>query len=231
MEGRLHDWRIAKEVMARANAALGSSEGLAVIPERTAHVAVDLQVGFMGQGALAEVPVARQIVGAVNRLAAAARSAGALNIFLRMTVDLAEDRYWGSLYDRMSPNALADWAAAFGRGGAQHGLWPELDVREDDLVLDKTRYSAFIPGASELDAVLERRGIDTLIVTGTLTNCCCESTVRDAMQMGYKVLFVADAAAAHDDETHNATLASLVSLYFAEVVTTDEVIRRLGRDA
>jgi ureidoacrylate peracid hydrolase len=171
--------------------------------------------------------VAREIVPAVNRLSAAMRAAGGLNVFLRMTVNLEEDLYWASLYDRMAPQALADWAAAFGEGGAEHGLWPEVVVADGDLVVNKTRYSAFIPGASELDAILKARGIDTLIVTGTLTNCCCESTIRDAMQMGYKVLFVADGSAGHDDAAHNATLASLVSLYFADVVSTDEAIARL----
>jgi nicotinamidase-related amidase len=204
---------------------------IAVIPERVAHVVVDLQLGFMEQGALAEVPAARAIVPAVNRLSRAVREAGGVNVFLRMTVDLREPRYWASLFDRMSPDSIAQWAEAFGRGGTQHALWPELEVREGDLVLDKTRYSAFIPGASALDETLRARGIDTLIVTGTLTNCCCESTIRDAMQMGYRVIFVADGAAAHDEATQAATIANLVSLYFADVCNADEAIARLGVQA
>jgi nicotinamidase-related amidase len=218
---------VPSDVTERADAARGRSDLIAVVAARTAHVVVDLQLGFMAPGALAEVPLARDVVPKVNRLSRAMREAGGTNVFLRMTVDLAEDRYWGSLFDRMSPQALADWAQAFGRGGPQHGLWPQLEVEPGDLVIDKTRYSAFIPGASALDETLRARGIDTLIVTGTLTNCCCESTVRDAMQMGYKVLFVADAAAAQDQAAHAATLANMVSLYFAEVCGTDEAIGRL----
>jgi ureidoacrylate peracid hydrolase len=222
---------VPAEIVRRADEGRGRSDGIALVPARTAHVAVDLQLGFMAQGALAEVAAARAIVPKVNALSRAMRAAGALNVFLRMTVDLKEDRYWSSMFDRMSEEATQAWAQAFGRGGTQHALWPELQVEAGDLVLDKTRYSAFIPGASALDETLRARGIDTLVVTGTLTNCCCESTIRDAMQMGYKVIFAADAAAAQDDAAHAATLANLVSLYFAEVCTAEEVIERLTEAA
>jgi ureidoacrylate peracid hydrolase len=219
---------VPAEIVRRADEARGRSDAIDVTPHKTAHIVVDLQLGFMAEGALAEVPAARDIVPAVNRLSRAMRAAGGINVFLRMTVDLDEPRNWSSLFDRMSPEATAAWAQAFGRGGSQHALWPELEVGEGDLVLDKTRYSAFIPGASALDETLRARGIDTLIVTGTLTNCCCESTIRDAMQMGYRVIFVADAAAAQDEAAQAATLANMVSLYFADVCSTDEAISRLG---
>jgi ureidoacrylate peracid hydrolase len=99
-------------------------------------------------------------------------------------------------------------------------------VQAEDWIVDKTRLSAFIPGTCDLHAMLQAKGIDTLIVTGTLTNACCESTVRDAMQMGYKVLFVQDGNATWDDETHNATLGNM-AMIFAEVVTADHAIARL----
>jgi ureidoacrylate peracid hydrolase len=74
--------------------------------------------------------------------------------------------------------------------------------------------------------MLQDRGIDTLIVTGTLTNCCCESTARDAMQFNYKVIFVSDANATLSDAEHNATLNNMCAL-FADVMSTDEVIEVL----
>jgi len=219
---------VPAEVARHADEVRGRSDGIAVVPKRTAHVVVDLQLGFMAEGALAEVPAARAIVPAVNRLSRAVREAGGINVFLRMTVDLHEPRYWASLFDRMSLEASAQWEAAFGRGGSQHALWPELEVTDADLVIDKTRYSAFIPGTCALDETLQARRIDTLIVTGTLTNCCCESTIRDAMQMGYRVIFVADGSAAQDEAAQAATISNLVSLYFADVCNVDEAIERLG---
>ena len=218
---------VPAEVVRRADEGRGRSDAIVVVPKRTAHVVVDLQLGFMARGALAEVPAAREIVPSVNRLSQAVRAAGGINVFLRMTVDLHEPRYWASLFDRMSLEATSQWQEAFGRDGTQHALWPELEVTEADLVLDKTRYSAFIPGSSALDETLQARGIDTLIVTGTLTNCCCESTIRDAMQIGYRVIFVADASAASDGAAQAATISNLVSLYFADVCNVDDAIARL----
>jgi ureidoacrylate peracid hydrolase len=80
--------------------------------------------------------------------------------------------------------------AAFAEGSYGHSLWPELEVLPGDIKLKKNRFGAFVPGSSELHAVLQARNIDTVIITGTATNVCCESTARDAMMMNYKVIFV-----------------------------------------
>jgi ureidoacrylate peracid hydrolase len=96
--------------------------------------------------------------------------------------------------------------------------------------VNKTRFGAFVPGASQLHEVLQARGIDTLIVTGTLTNCCCESTARDAMQMNYKLVFVSDANAALTDAAHNATLDNMCMI-FADVRPTSEVLDLIALSA
>ncbi len=73
-----------------------------------------------------------------------------------------------------------------------------------------------------LPEVLAQRGIDTLIISGTVTNCCCESNARDAMQRNFRVIFLSDANAALSDSDHNATLNNMVSI-FADVMATSEV--------
>jgi len=78
-----------------------------------------------------------------------------------------------------------------------------------------------------LNSLLQERAIDPVIITGTATNVCCESTARDAMMMNYKVIFVADATATYNDEEHNATLGIMLAM-FADVMTTDEVVSRLA---
>jgi len=77
---------------------------------------------------------------------------------------------------------------------------------------------------------LKARGIDTLIIVGTATNVCCESTARDGMMLNYKVFFVSDANACRTDEEHNATLAILL-IMFADVRSTDEMIELLQQHA
>jgi len=103
-----------------------------------------------------------------------------------------------------------------------------LTPRENDLVVIKKYWSSFM--MTNLLPILVYQGIDTLIITGTLTNCCCESTARDAMQMNYKIIFVADANAALTDAAHNATLENMLML-FADVMTTREVIDTVRRAA
>jgi len=227
----MHASEIRPDVIERVLAMRGAEAVLVVDPAKTAHVIVDLQVGFMREGATAEVPVARQIIPQVNRISRAVRETGGVNAFIRFTVDFDEPHYWEPMWGRMTPEARAHFLATFAPGAEQHALWPDLDVTLEDLIIDKTRFSAFIPGTCDLDAQLKARGIDTLIVTGTVTNCCCESTVRDAMQMGYKVLFVQDGNASFDDASHNATLSNMAGLFFADVCTSDDAIARLRAGA
>ncbi len=92
--------------------------------------------------------------------------------------------------------------------------------------MNKHRFAAFIPGTCDLHQLLQDRGIETLIISGTLTNCCCESTARDAMQLNYKVIFVSDANATLTDAEHNATLNNMCAL-FADVMSTAEVVDAL----
>jgi ureidoacrylate peracid hydrolase len=74
-----------------------------------------------------------------------------------------------------------------------------------------------------LDAILKARGIDTIIVTGTATQVCCESTARDAMMLNYKVFFVSDGNATFNDEEHNATLSAMAHT-FCDVRPTAELL-------
>jgi ureidoacrylate peracid hydrolase len=225
----VHKIDIPEDILARALRARGRDHIFEQIDAaRTAHIVVDLQNGFMAEGAAVEVPAAREIVPNVNRICAALREAGGTNVFLRYTHDPAEPHPWTTRYaEYLSAERSALHKKTFSRGAEPWQLWPLLEVRPDDLVVDKTRFSAFVPGTCALDEMLKARGIDTLIVTGTLTNVCCESTARDAMQRNYRVIFVADGNAALTDAEHNATLCNMATL-FADVMTTAELLAVLA---
>ena len=229
----MHRIQISPEARAFARAQRGGAENMfdAIDLARTAHVVIDLQNGFMEPGAPVEVPAARDIVGNVNAISAAVRRGGGTNVFLRMTVDEASLQSWSNWFRYFhTPGSTGSFTDSFGRGRHYWTLWPELDVQDGDVTIDKTRFGAFVPGASDLHETLQARGIDTLIVTGTLSNCCCESTARDAMQMNYKLIFVSDANAAMTDAAHNATLDNMCML-FADVRPTDEVLDVVRRSA
>jgi ureidoacrylate peracid hydrolase len=182
----------------------------------------------MEPGAPVEVPVAREIVPTVNAISRAVRKSGASNIFVRFTTPVGALDSWSSFYGRFQKATRQAHQAAFAPGAHYWQLCPELDVHEDEAKVDKGRFTAFIPGTCDLHQLLQRRGIDTLIITGTLSNCCCESTARHAMQLNYRVIFVSDGNAARSDAEHNATLNNMCAL-FADVMTAAEVIDALDR--
>ena len=77
---------------------------------------------------------------------------------------------------------------------------------------------------------MRAQGFDTVLITGTVTNVCCESSARDAMMLNFKTIMVSDANAALTDAEHNATLASIYST-FGDVMDTDFLIECLRRNA
>lgn len=193
----------------------------------TALIVIDLQNAFMQPGMPGEIPFAREIVQNVNALARAVRKTGGKVVWVQMAFDEEGSRYWSVYLDHVSGREFrAAELAALARGSNGHALYPELDVQRQDLILEKTRFSAFIQGSSNLDSILRSVGIDTVIITGTVTNTCCESTARDAMMLNYKTVFVSDANACRTDEEHNTTLANILRI-FGDVAATQEVIGRL----
>lgn len=196
-------------------------------PARTALVVVDMQVAFMEPGSAQEVPVARDIVPNINRLAGALRDQGGAVAWVYNTFgdDMLED--WSSFFRGTYGNGLPEKVIDNLRAGAPgQALWPDLDVQDGDLMVEKNRFSAFLPGSSDIERQLKDRGIETVLITGTLTNVCCESSARDAMMRNFHVVMISDGNATYTDSIHNASLNSM-AITIADIMTTDEVIDRL----
>jgi ureidoacrylate peracid hydrolase len=200
-------------------------------PRRTAIVVVDMQNAFMLPGvAHALCPMAREIVPNINRLAQAVRASGGTVVWIKTTYTADTLNEWSTYYDLRGPEQNAKRAEALAAGSKGHELWAELDAREGDLTVEKKRFSAFIQGSSNLADVLRERGIDTVLITGTVTGVCCESTARDAMMCNFKTIMITDGNAAMTDEDHNASLAGFY-LTFGDVMPTDKAIEFLRRNA
>jgi ureidoacrylate peracid hydrolase len=107
-------------------------------------------------------------------------------------------------------------------GGHGEQIWRDLEVAEGDLVVRKNRYSCLTPGSSMLQSVLSSHGIRNVLIGGTKTNICCESTTRDAMMLDYNVVMVEDCNAALSDEEHRSALENVLQ-QFGDVMTVDEV--------
>jgi len=109
---------------------------------------------------------------------------------------------------------------------------PESEVHQDmspftgDKVVLKHRYSLFYN--MDLETVLRCLKIEDLVISGIMTNMCCESTARDAYYRDYRVFFLADATGTINEEVHLASLLNL-AFGFANVTTVDELIHQLRK--
>ena len=126
-----------------------------IVSERNAHIIVDLQNGFMAPGQVAEIGTAREIVPNVNRISHALRQSGGMVVYIQNTFDEIAVRTWSTFFDHFcSPERRARMIEAFSPGADGHALWPGLDVLPEDLKVQKRRFGAFAPGASDLHAVI-----------------------------------------------------------------------------
>jgi ureidoacrylate peracid hydrolase len=193
---------------------------------RTALIIVDMQNYFCAQGFPAEVPLSREIVPNLNRVAGAVRAAGGVVVWVQTTAVGAVE-YWRNFQTRMlTPDLQHKRLAYLDETSEGFELFPGLEVLPDDLRVKKIKYSAFIPGSSNIDAQLKSLRIDTVLITGTATNVCCESTARDAMMLDYKVMMLSDCTAALTREEHASSLDTFM-MFFGDVLTADETIARL----
>jgi ureidoacrylate peracid hydrolase len=196
-----------------------------ISPKRTALLVVDMQVDFADpDGAagsaghdLSAIPLA---LANAARLAESAREVGVSVIFIRLETRAEDDSpAWIERARRRRDEP--EKALALCRAGTRGA---ELVVSPDsviDLVITKRRYSAFVD--TLLDSVLKDGGIDTLVICGLTTECCVDSTVRDAFHRDYHVFLAGDACGSYDSALHDAALRSL-DLNFAIVVRTEDVV-------
>lgn len=196
-----------------------------ILAADTALVVVDIQNYFVAKGFPLEVPAAREVVPNINRLARALRAAGGTVVWLQTTSVGALDVWANHHKFMLTPAAAKTRISSLDESAEGFALYSELEVLASEIRVKKLKYSAFIQGSSDIHAQLKSRGIERLLITGTVTNVCCESTARDAMMLDYRVIMVSDGNAANNDEEHASSLNNFLS-FFGDVMTTDEVIAR-----
>ena len=187
----------------------GRPRSLALDPAATAVIVVDMQNDFGAEGGMfhrAGIPIAaiQAAVAPTARVLAAARRAGIQIVYLKM-------QFEPDLSDAGSPDA-ANFAnhrrlgagdvvqAPDGREGRilvkdtwNTDILPALAPEAGDVVVSKHRFSGFFE--TQLDAVLKKQGITSLVFTGCTTSICVESTLRDAFFRDYRCLLLEDCTA------------------------------------
>ncbi|OGP96553.1 MAG: hypothetical protein A2157_12890 [Deltaproteobacteria bacterium RBG_16_47_11] len=116
------------------------------------------------------------------------------------------------------------WGELILQGTKDWRFLPEIRMESTDTILPKKRYSAFYE--TDLDSILRSKGIQDLIISGVMTNLCCETTARDAFMRDYRVFFLIDGKATGKDDHHLATLKNL-GFGFATLLTCEELIQNL----
>ena len=151
------------------------------------------------------------------------RDRGALPVWIQTSASEEAISGWSNYAALQSPEGWSRRSEELAPGHEGFGLHPNLDVHDTDLFSVKTRFSAFIHGASDLNEQLRARGVDTVLITGVATGVCCESTARDAMMLNYRVIMVSDALAALTRESHENSLNSLL-VFFSYVNSNQQVL-------
>jgi len=189
-------------------------------PERTAVIAIHCQGDIVsGEGAFApffhDQIVTRNVINKIGGLLNSARDAGMTVIYTRV----AFKPNFSDLNANSPLLKVVEQSGCLKDGSALADIVPELKPDATDVVITHQRVGGFVP---ELTAVLEERGIDTLVFAGVATNASLESTARSASDAGYRVIIAEDAASAATLEAHQASIESLGLL--AEVASTDEIM-------
>jgi biuret amidohydrolase len=196
----------------------------ALVPERTALINVDMQSCFV-EGSPIAAPGGLKVLERINRLSAACRKAGILVIHAAIVM-----RPDGSNLGMLAEFSPPVREGILNKGTASAALHNGLVVEKGDILLDKPRFGAFY--GTDLEMILRKRGIDTIIISGVATNVCCETTAREAAVRDFRVFFLSDGTAtaamgdASAEELQRATCATLGFL-FAQVLTVDEMIAKI----
>jgi len=208
-----HQWFIDQREYERHQARRGRRHAYERIePLRAALVVVDMIPFFVESN-----PYARGIVPVIDSLARTVRNTGGTVAWTVPGAPSPDDRA-----EFFGVEVAQVYAASGGSGPITERLWPELDPDAGDLFVEKTAPSAFFPDRCPLPTLLDERGVDTVLITGTVANVCCESSARDASTLGYRVVFVADGNAAARDADLNATLHTIYRS-FGDVRSASEV--------
>jgi nicotinamidase-related amidase len=186
-----------------------------VAPKHTAVLVIDMQndyyddKGYYAAKLKLDLSMIRATVPPIQNLLAGARKAGAMVIYSRHLIlpgFVSDSPLWLSIHYGAGLRSLdQDFYSMAGTWGAE--IIDDLKPQTGDIVLEKVRSNVFI--GTQLDTLLKSNQIETLVVTGQITNGCVENTVRTARDMDYYTVLVADGIASTSKVNHDATWTNL----------------------
>ncbi len=198
-------------------------------PATAALVVVDMQNDFVRQGAPLEVPDARATIDNHRRLLQRFRDRARVVVFTRFLAGPGRTLIW-NWSEVLAPPVCCCWPGFMRAYGDVEGprdaaaVIDELAPLPGDIQVDKYNYGAF--HRTNLLDILLAHGVDTVAVTGTVTQICVDETARGAFREGLKTILVSDAVSSFNRALHQATLDNF-AMKFGWVMTADEVLATL----
>jgi len=183
-------------------------------PDATAVVVVDMQNGFVHPEGSLYAPGSEAAIDPIAELVDRAREAGARVVYTR-DVHPPEQFEGNHYYDEFER-----WGEHVVEGTWETEIVDELDVREEDLIVEKHTYDAF--HETQLDGWLSAHGVNDLVLCGTLANVCVLHTGGSAGLRDYRPLLVEDAIGAIEDD-HREYALEHAEWLFGEVVDREDV--------
>jgi nicotinamidase-related amidase len=183
-------------------------------PDSTALVVVDMQNGFCKPDGSLYAPGSEAAIEPVASLVDRAHASGVRVVFTRDVhpPEQFDGAHYYDEFERWGEHVVeASWEAE---------LVEELDVREDDHVVEKHTYDAF--HGTELDGWLSARGIDDLVICGTLANVCVLHTAGSAGLRDYRPVLVEDCIGAIEED-HREYALEHADWLFGEVAASGDV--------
>ncbi len=222
-EGADREFSGEAEILRRAADEYDSSNpDFPIDPGRTALLVIDLQEGFVAEGARMWTPENLRILPRVKALIERCRSLDIPVIFTEHAHD-ASGRDKGLMWDVPLNRPIRE--GALRTGADDVATYHEIAPVAGEKVIQKHRYSAFFD--TDLHTYLRGCEVDTVIITGCMTNYCCGATARDAFFRDYKVIFGSDVTATDSRDLHEAELKTLRRGY-ARVIPAGEILDEIG---
>ncbi len=181
---------------------------------KAALLVIDMQRHFCDRKGVAYVPGSAGLIKRIKKL---------VEIFVAHDRPIIYTRHIDS--DDKNNLMLRWWDGQIKEADAMSHIIEDFDTK-NGLVIIKHQYDAFFK--TNLLNVLQHRNIKQVVVSGVLTNICCETTARSAFMRGFEVYFLIDGTATYKKSMQNASLLNL-SYGFAIPVTVDEIIRLFGK--